>query len=235
MPANHYNRTFTNQFRQEQILYPGTEERQVDHLVFRHFSGKEQDLENLADHLTSLVHDVPLINRLVNTMQNQAMSNAALLIDYVQGVKHQFAEYAAAEPYTATYYHHLALALNDLADLAETFQKDTREHLLDKLQMAFGVAARNYLDIDSNIICKIDNVIEFYLDNFEAYDSYFNGLIREEEKQGKAVTVTSQVAYYLSEVVSFTDTFLMQLQTTREILFEWDIQLNNREMQELYN
>ena len=230
-----YNRTFTNQFRQEHILYPGTEERQVDYLKFRHFSGNEQEVGDLADHLTNIVHDVPLINRLVTTMQNEAMYNADHLTGYIKDVKKQFAAYAAAEPYTATYYHHLSLALNDLAELAETFQKDTREHLLDKLQTAFGVAAGNYVDIDSEVICKIDNVIEFYLDNFEAYDNYFNGLIREEEKQGKAVTVTSQVAYYLSEIVSFTDSFLIQLQSTREILFEWDIQLNNREMQELYN
>lgn len=235
MAANHYNRAFTNQFRQENILYPGTEEMQVDYLRFSHFSGKEQELPNLAGHLANIVHDVPLINRLMNNIGQHAISNTTRLIGYIQDVKNQFAEYAAAEPYTATYFHHLALALHDLEELADTFQKDTREHLLDKLQTAFGVASGNYLDIDSETICKIDHVIEFYLDNFEAYDNYFNGLIREEEKQEKAVTVTSQVAYYLTEVVSFTDTFLRQLQSTREILFEWDIQLNNREMQELYN
>jgi hypothetical protein len=235
MATNRYNRTFVNQFREEQILHPGTAERQVDYIKFSHYSGNEQEVAMMAAHLTTLVHDVPLINRLTTTIQDEAIANATRLIDYIQDVKKQFDNYADAEPYTATYYHHLILALSDLEELAETFQNDTREHLLDKLQTAFAVAPGSYLDIDSDIICKIDNVIEFYLDNFEAYDNYFNGLIREEEKQEKAVTVTSQVAWYLSAVVSFTDTFLQQLQTTREILFEWDIQLNNREMQELFN
>jgi hypothetical protein len=235
MPANHYNREFARQFRQDHILYPGTEERQVDHLRFRQFAGNKQELANLANHLSDLVHDVSLINRLVTFMQDEAMSNAACLVTYIEGVKKQFSEYADAEPYTATYYAHMMLALNDLEELAETFQNDISEHLLDKLQMAFAVASNNYLDIDSETICKIDDAIEYYLDNFEAYDNYFNGLIRQEQNQDKAVTVTSQVAYYLSKLVSFTDTFMLQLQSTREILFAWDIQLNNREMQELYN
>lgn len=237
MPANHYNRAFARQFRQDQIHYTGTEERQVDHLRFRQFAGNEQELANLANHLTDIVHDVSLINRLITFMQDEAMSNAAGIVVYIEGIKKQFSEYADAEPYTATYYNHLVLALNDLEELAETFQKDTREHLLDKLKKPFIQDATTdvYLDIDSETICKIDDAIEYYLDNFEAYDNYFNGLIRQEQNQEKAVTVTSQVAYCLSKLVSFTDTFMLQLQSTREILFAWDIQLNNREMQELYN
>ena len=237
MSIGRYNKAFVNQFRQDQIVYSFTDDRPYEHISFQQVSGNKQELDTLAKHLTNVIHDVPLINRLIDIMQNGAIPHSTHIAGYIQGVTMLFTDYGNTETYAATYFNSLVLALNDLEELAATFQKDTSEHLLDKLRLPFmnESALDNYLDIDVDTIYKIDNVIEYYMDNFEAYDNYFNSIIRQEEGLEKGVIVSSQVAYYLSQLVLLTDAFIVQLQATREILFEWEEQLNNREYQQLYN
>jgi hypothetical protein len=237
MRAKRYTSKFANQFRQDYLVYTSAKEQQYDHVMIRQFAGNEQETEWLAKELTQTIHDVPLISRMITTMDKEAIPQAALLIEYGHELKALFTTYSKEESYTATFYSNMVSAITDLQELAETFQRDTGEHLLDKLKipLIMYTSPERVLDIDTDTLQKIDNVIEYYLDNFDAYDNYFNALIRQEMSHTGRVAVTSQVADQLTKLVSFTDNIINIMQATREILFAWEMQLSSRETQELYN
>jgi hypothetical protein len=226
MRAKRYTSKYANQFRQDYLVYSSPKEQQYDHLMIRQFAGNEQEPVWLAQQLTQTIHDVPMIGRMIGIMEKDAIPQAAALVEYCHELKEKFAAFANEVSYTATFYINLVSAITDLADLAATFQRDTGAHLLDKLKvpLVMYTAPERVLDIDSDTIQKIDHVIEYYLDNFDAYDNYFHSLIKQE-----------QAATYLLKLVRYTDAITNYLQSTREILFAWEMQLASREVQELYN
>lgn len=222
MRAKRFTSKYANQFRQDYLVYNSPGEQQFEHLMIRQFAGSEQEPAWLAEQLSQTIHDVPLIYRMIGIMEKDAIPQAELIVDYGDELNAIFTEFAAEESYTSTYYSNLVQAITDLANLAATFQRDTAEHLLDRLKTPLLMyrAPERVLDIDSDTISKIDDVIAYYLENFEAYDHYF---------------CSANDQKHLSKLMKCIDAVLDHLQATREILFTWEMQLAGREEQELYN
>lgn len=237
MPVNQFNKDFAKQFYQEYAPYTGIIKQQHDSLLFRQFSGNEQELALLGKQLSGRIHDAHLISHFINKLEKCTIPEAARLSVFIKKLNKLLSNYAEIEPYTATYYNNLTQALTGFLEQTNTFQKDADEHLVAKLKMPFDVERGQefYLDIDSDVIRKIEEVIECYLNNFGTYEHYFNSLIQHESGTGQGIALTTQVAHYLSELVLLTEGLIEHLQSIREILFTWEQHMANRELQELYN
>lgn len=241
MSSYPFNNSFTRQFRQEQPASFSAEEKPFQQIVISTYSPiTDAEINKLGLGLTQQLHDNAVIHRLLTKLTQKDSPDIARLTAFVQEVHQQLQSNASAEPFTAQYYKHLIELVASFLDLVNEFDMNGQELLLGNLNACYsgddGFAVNQ--SVDSEEVSTMHRIIEDYLYQIGEYYQYFHMLLQketEQENNKNRVLVLSHVAYYLDTLITCTEKMIINLESTLDMLLDWETSLQNRESQELFN
>jgi hypothetical protein len=233
-----YNKEFAKQFRHENFEYPAIETHTVyNHVLINQYGGLTNEMAVLAPWLSEKLHNTELVRCIIDKLENKDIPHSFRLLQYTKELGNLFNDSIDAEPYTARYYDGLITSLQSFCDLVSTFGEDMHTHLSCNLkQLNEGQPEiNNSWDIDSSFTNKILEVVAFYNNHIQTYHSYFSDALQHESSNGKGIQVTTKVAHYLEELIALTEKMMTNLDDTREMLVIWEMEMDCRSDEELYN
>jgi len=241
MSSYPYNNSFTKQFRQEQTVSFCAEEKPFQHLLISSYSRlTDAEINTLGQSLTHQLHDNEIIHRLLSKLTQHDSPDAARLTAFVQEVHGELSNNANAEPFTAQYYKHLIELFTSFLELVNEYDMNGQELLLGNLNACYASEDSFAVNqsVDSEEVATMHRIIEDFLYQIGEYYQYFHVLLQketEQEKDKSRVQVLSHVAYYLDTLITCTEKMIINLETTLDLLLEWETSLQNRESQGLFN
>lgn len=237
MPVQQYNAAFAKQFRDENVEYPMTETFSYNKLLIGQYAGYINEIDVLGPWLSEKMHNTELIRCIVDKLENKDIPHSYRLLQYARELGKLFNTSINTEPYTAKYYDGLITSLDSFCDLMSTFTVDIDVYLSGNLKQ-FNEnkhEGNSAWDIDSSFTDKVLEIIAFYTNHIQTYCSYFSDALQHESSNGKGIQVSTQVAQHLEKLIVLTEKMIADLDFTREMLVVWEIEMDSRSEEELYN
>ena len=237
MSTEYFNKDFADQFRQECTLYTAVEEFQNANLLFRQFAGNPTEIETLAVSVAKKIYQAPFICRLMNKIENEDIEQVSSLCTVVKNLCDEFHGYVQHESYTSDYYNDLIATLDSFFQLASAFKKEVCEQASNTLKKAYKGLHAQYsgFDFDGIYPYEIAEEIGYYLKNMLVYYNHFVVISQNETDDKKGIQLTTQVAEYLSELLNVIEQVITGMESTLDLFLIWEVHMEIRENQALFN
>jgi hypothetical protein len=241
MSSYPFNSSFTKQFRQEQPVTFCAEEKPFDQIVVSTYARiSDAEVNVIGRSLNEQLFDNAIIHRLLTKLTQKDSQDAQRLLGFVQDTHQELRNHASAEPFTAQYYTHLLELLGSFLELINEYEANGQELLLGNLNACYFDETSFAVNqsVDSEEVATMHRIIEDYLYQVGEYYQYFHMLLQKESEQESnkdRVLVMSHVAYYLDTLITCTEKMIINMESTLDLLLEWETSLQNRESQALFN
>jgi hypothetical protein len=241
MSSYPFNNSFTKQFRQERSVSFCAEEKPFRNIVLSTYSRiTDAETSILGQSLNQHLLDNNIIHRLLTKLSQQDSPDAERLSAFIRETHQQLHNHASAEPFTAQYYKHLLELLTSFLDLINEYDANGQELLMGNLNACYSNEPSFAVNqsVDSEEVAAMHRIIEDFLHQVGEYYQYFHMLLQKEQEQENnksRVLVMSHVAYYLDTLITCTEKMIINMESSLDMLLEWETALQNRESQELFN
>ncbi|WP_205510593.1 hypothetical protein [Longitalea arenae] len=241
MSSYPFNSSFTKQFRQEQPVSFFAEEKPFQHIVISNYGRmKEAALNALGQSLNEQLFDNAIIYRLFTKLTQKDTQDTVRLSAFIEKTYEELTAHANAEPFTAHYYKHLIELIGSFLELVNEYDLNGQELLMGNLNACYSNENSFAVNqsVDSEEIATMHRIIEDFMYQIGEYYQYFHILLQketEQEENKSRVQVMSHVAYYLDTLITCTEKLIINIETTLDMLLEWETALQNRESQSLFN
>jgi hypothetical protein len=240
MSSYPFNTSFTKQFRQEQAVTFCAEEKAYEQIVISTYNRiSDAEINVLGSALNEQMFDNAIIHRLLTKLTQKDSRDAHRLLAFIEETHQECRNHASTEPFTAQYYKHLLELLGSFLDLVNEYDTNGQELLLGNLNASYyndNFASNE--SIDSEEVATMHRIIEDYLYQVGEFYQYFHMLLQKEtspENNKSRVQVISHITYYLDTLITCTEKMIINMESTLDMLLEWETSLQGRESQSLFN
>jgi hypothetical protein len=239
MAPQFFNKDFAKQFQHGHELYFPTDEYQYGNLLLKKYNGNSMPVTYVGKEISDKLFQCRLIELITDKLEKDNLPAFEGLYNMTMGSIKECETYMQRELFTSHYYNDFIARLNSFSELIASFTSDITYEVLDVIKGNNPDAHRSsenesigYPFFDPN-----KKVIEHYLKNILPYYNYFIVLWRQETEdiEGKGVALTTQVADCLETLIVFTETAVVDIEATYNLLLIWETQMVIKEEQELYN
>ena len=237
MPSNNFNIHFLNQFHQECIVYPGKKVQRYNTLLLRQFAGKKHEIPGLVPSVEERLDDSGIICRLMTQLENENIPDYFRLSMFGRKFKRQVSAYVMNEHFTTKYYQMVLGILEPFIRMIDEFHEEVQQVLLNRLRALLKAEKHvvENISISSEEADDLVTIMGRFLDYLYDYYNDLNSCIDRESDGLNRIAVTTYMEQYMVNLVSLIEKVMYDTKSIQSLLECWKRQLENRELQVIYN
>jgi hypothetical protein len=209
-----------DQFRQEEMAYPGFAEEQNNNLLFRKFAGRDDDMKRMGKAIEEMLDDEAANKAMQQQLEQKNIPDALRLASIVRSTYREFHQYVQHEPYMDHYFRELMDMLQLYAIVMGVFR-----HKLDELPEQLFTPDAHELKTDLDVL----------MDDIRGYYQYFYERFDEELDRSREGAFTIPVELYLLQLLSYTEAVLCSYEQLDRLWEKRQARLSGMAKQTLYN